>query len=101
MFRGYVNFREGKLNANRQYLNIQFPTTPLSVISYLGLSPLPVTLANEGLGWDPLLKNIYIYILDAGYPESNEDSRIKEMFEMSLEMSNVRNFQSILLKFPK
>ena len=33
-------------------------------------------------------------ILDAGYPESNEDSRIKEMFEMSLEMSNVRNFQS-------
>ena len=32
--------------------------------------------------------------LDAGYPESNEDSRIKEMFEMSLEMSNVRNFQS-------
>ena len=22
----------------------------------LGLSPLPVTVANEGLGWDPLLK---------------------------------------------
>ena len=42
-----------------------------------------------------------IFELDAGYPESNEDSRIKEMFEMSLEMSNVRNFQSILLKFPK
>ena len=21
-----------------------------------GLSPLPVTVANEGLGWDPLLK---------------------------------------------
>ena len=35
-----------------------------------------------------------LHKLDAGYPESNEDSRIKEMFEMSLEMSNVRNFQS-------
>ena len=23
---------------------------------YFGLSPLPVTVANEGFGWDPLLK---------------------------------------------
>ena len=25
---------------------------------YFGLSPLPVTVANEGLGWDPQLKNV-------------------------------------------
>ena len=29
-----------------------FLETPI----YLGLSPLPVTVANEGLGWDSLLK---------------------------------------------
>ena len=26
---------------------------------YIGLSPLPVTVANEGLGWDPLLKMVH------------------------------------------
>ena len=29
---------------------------PTFINIYLGLSPLPVTVANEGLGWDPLLK---------------------------------------------
>ena len=29
------------------------------IIQLVGLSPLPVTVANEGLGWDPLLKMVH------------------------------------------
>ena len=29
--------------------------------------------------------------LDAGYPESHEDSEIKEMFDVSVDMSSVEN----------